>query len=100
MIPVQGSFFTEADRGENVVVISEGSARVLFGLKDPVGQTIGVPSRYDTLGAELSPRIPFTVVGTFADTEIDTIQTPFGRKIYTKPPLLYPSLESRYRPRY
>ena len=91
MTPVRGSFFTEADRGENVLVISEGSARTLFGLENPVGQTIGVPSRYDTLGAELSPRIPFTVVGTFADTEIDAKQTPFGYKIYTKPPLLYPS---------
>lgn len=91
MTPVRGSFFTEADRGENVVVISEGAARTLFGAENPVGQEIGVPSGFDTLGAELSPRIPFTVIGTFADTDIDARQTPFGYTAYTKPPLLYPA---------
>ena len=91
MTPVRGSFFTEADRGENVVVISEGSARTLFGLDDPVGQTIGVPSSYDTVGAELSRRIPFTVVGTFADADIDTAKTAYGYVLYSRPPILYPA---------
>lgn len=91
MTPVQGSFFTEADRGQNVLVISEGSARTLFGTDDPIGQEIGVPSSYDTLGATLSPRIPFTVIGTFADADTKARQTPFGYRAYTKPPLLYPS---------
>lgn len=91
MTPAQGSFFTEADRGQNVVVISEGSARTLFGTVNPVGKEIGVPSSHDTLGGELSPRIPFTVIGTFADTDIDVRQTPFGSTVYTKPPLLYPA---------
>lgn len=91
MTPTRGSFFTEADRGENVVVISEGSARTFFGTDNPVGKTIGVPTSYDTIGGTLSPRIPFTVVGTFADTDIEAQQTPFGYKSYTKPPLLYPA---------
>ncbi len=91
MTPAQGSFFTEADRGENVVVISEGSARTLFGTDDPVGKTIGFPSRPEVPGGEQSARIPFTVVGTFADDDIDTVETSFGYILFTKPPLLYPA---------
>lgn len=91
MTPARGSFFTEGDRGQNVVVISEGSARTLFGSGSPVGRELGVPSSYDTLGKALSPRIPFTVIGTFADTDIEPRKTPFGYWTYSKPPLLYPS---------
>lgn len=91
LTPAQGSFFTEADRGENIVVMSEGSARRLFGPGNPVGREIGVPSGFDTIGAQLSPRVPFTVAGTFADADIEARTTPFGYRAYTLPPLLYPS---------
>lgn len=100
MTPARGSFFTEADRGQNVVVISEGSARTLFGSDDPVGKELGVPSSFDTLGKALSPRIPFTVIGTFADADIDTRRGPFGYTFYTKPPLLYPAWSQGVGPIY
>ena len=91
MTPAQGSFFTEADRGQNVVVISEGAARTLFGTDDPIGKTVGVPASPQVLGQEPVGRIPFTVVGTFADADIDTVETAYGYVLFTRPPLLYPA---------
>ena len=91
MTPGRGSFFTEADRGRNTVVVSEGAARMLFGTDNAVDQEIGVPSRYDTLGRALSARIPFMVVGTFPDADLEALRTPVGSWVYTKPLLLFPA---------
>lgn len=98
MTPAQGSFFSEADRGENVVVISEGAARTLFGAEDPVGRTIDIPSLYFTPGEGFPPSIPFTVVGTFADADTNVIKSPLGGVVFTKPPLLYSAWSYDYAP--
>ena len=94
--PAQGSFFTEPDRGQNVIVMSEGAARTLFGLENLVGQEIGASSSYDTLGDALSPRIFFTVIGTFADTDVEACKGLFGVTSFTRPPLLYSSWSFDY----
>jgi ABC-type antimicrobial peptide transport system permease subunit len=87
----RGSFFTEVDRGSNVVVMSDGSAKTLFGDKNPIGQQLGVPSSFETLENGIASRVPFTVIGTFADKDIRPARILYGFTYYTIPPLLFPA---------
>ena len=82
---VAGSFFTESDRGDNVLVMSEGSARTFFGSNDPVGQTIEVSPSESGQGLA----IPYRVVGIFADTDIRR-QEVNGASFYSAPGILLP----------
>jgi putative ABC transport system permease protein len=86
MIPTRGSFFTKADRGQNVVVISDESAKVMFGNANPVGQELGIASFVD--GLNPSTLIPFKIVGTFADGEKNKL--PNGFVIEEIPSILLP----------
>ena len=91
LTPTRGSFFTEAERGQDVVVISDEAAAILFGADDPIGQTLGVlPNYYPEDGAPPPPR-RFRVVGTFADAQTrQTTTGSFTYSYYTVSPLLYP----------
>jgi putative ABC transport system permease protein len=84
--PVHGSFFSEADRGKDVLVMSDDSALYLFGNANPVGNIINVI----TFGGSEGSATPFTVVGTFSEENIQTYkvqEVPF----YSVPPVIFPS---------
>jgi putative ABC transport system permease protein len=88
MVPARGSFFTEAERGKNVVVISEGSSKILFGSANPVGKELKIMAGYNGLGSEL-PSVIFRVVGTFEDGQ--AVKSSWGYTMLSKPALLYPA---------
>lgn len=64
---VRGTAFTDAEveGGENVALLSEGAARVLFGDADPVGQTLNLEAETFDPEADPVPPTPYRVVGTF-----------------------------------
>lgn len=64
---VQGTVFTssEVDGGENVALLSDSAARVMFGDADPVGQTLNLEAEGFDPEADPVPPTPYRVVGTF-----------------------------------
>jgi putative ABC transport system permease protein len=86
MVPTGGSFFTKADKGQNVVVISDESAKLIFGNADPIGQELGVASFAD--GLNPSTLISFKIVGTFVDGK--KYKSSFGYVMEQIPSLLFP----------
>lgn len=86
LTPARGAFFGagDAETEEAVMVISEASARVLFGDADPVGQELLLRPRFGPPGEEAQPPLPFRVVGTFVDPEGDDFQA------FTQPPVYLP----------
>ena len=76
LTPSRGSFFTqqEAETKEAVLVLSDETAKIIFGDVDPIGQTLNLMPdenfvQYDEEGnaLPLEPPVPYKVVGTFAD---------------------------------
>lgn len=88
MVPVQGSFFTEVERGENVVVISEEAARVMFSSANPVGQELRIMAGYNGLGSGM-PSVTFRIVGTYEDGK--PVKSSWGYTMLSRPSLLYPA---------
>lgn len=68
---VKGRFFTEADRGQPVAVISESVARKLLGARDPLGMHV------DCSDFALTPNQKWCrVVGVAADVRAESDQSP------------------------
>jgi putative ABC transport system permease protein len=74
--PTRGSVFTlqEAEEEETVVLLSDETAKIIFGDEDPIGQTLNLmpDSNFfatDENGDPLppDPPVPYKVIGTFAD---------------------------------
>jgi ABC-type antimicrobial peptide transport system permease subunit len=83
MAPTRGSFFTKADRDQNVLVISDESAKIIFGNDNPIGQEFGVaPSGNDSDSTNF---VTFKVIGTFADDKRTILGT-----TSQIPPILFP----------
>ena len=73
-----GSAFSRADTGEAVVLVSDDSARRIFGNTNPLGQTllkVQSDNFYSQDVARVDP-VPYRVVGTFADTPNTLDTTP------------------------
>lgn len=80
----RGSALAQADFGEAVVLLSDSSARLIFGDVEPVGQTLLKVQSSNFYSQDL-PRmdpVPYRVVGTFADT---------ANALNTTPSIIYPS---------
>jgi putative ABC transport system permease protein len=72
--PTRGSFFStqDAESKENVVVLSDESAKIIFGDIDPIGQTFKLMPDENMVVANGNPLpedppVSYTVIGTFAD---------------------------------
>lgn len=74
--PTRGSVFTaqEAQKEEAVLLLSDETAKIIFGEEDPLGQTINLMpdsnfTQMDENGNTLPPPppVPYKVIGTFAD---------------------------------
>ena len=79
-----GSAFSRADTGEAVVLMSDDSAKRIFGNADPLGQTllkVQSDNFYSRDVARVNP-VPYRVVGTFADTP---------NSLDTTPGIIYPT---------
>ncbi len=79
-----GSAFSRADAGEAVVLLSDDSARRIFGDEEAVGQTLLKTQSNNFYTQDLPPTspTPYRVVGTFADT---------ANTLDTTPGIIYPA---------
>jgi len=69
--PTRGALFSRLEQGEAVMLISDASARILFGDEDPIGRELLMMPEPGAAppGEAAPPPTPFRVVGTFADAE-------------------------------
>ena len=77
---VRGRFFTVDDDGRHppVIIVSQTTARHLFGDKDPIGQTLGIPKfPYAMTTAKQA-----TVVGVVSDVKYSGIDAAAGDQVY------------------
>jgi putative ABC transport system permease protein len=77
---LKGRFFTEADDGDHppVIIVSEDTAKRLFGAEDPLGQTISLPLVRDrkTTSAEM------TLVGITSNVKYAGLAAPADDIVY------------------
>ncbi len=71
---IRGRFFNDSEWGKNEAVLSEQTAKALWGGKDPVGQ------QFHRAGAD--GEAPFTVVGVVANARTVTLAKPDPMLIY------------------
>lgn len=59
----RGRWLGPRDRGENVIVLADGTAKLLFPFENPVGQVVWVGSEFYVVVGQIRPRMASAAIG-------------------------------------